>query len=175
MTPPIKSDQVYELSHGATEFLLQLTRIAYHECEAILPLVENDGTDGGTNDEQLTWEGLKWILSVLASDFNDSSCPWNDPPSFKVHDDDGFVFVVDDTDDGNNVVDDDDYDDDSYSDIDDGNDDDIVFDDIDNDNVFSDDDDDMFYDVDDVADDDDVLYHSYHLHKFLPTHPFSTD
>ena len=145
MTPPIKSDQVYELSNGATEFLLQLTRIAYHECEAILPLVENDGTDGGTNDEQLTWEGLKWILSVLASDFNDSSCPWNDPPSFKVHDDDGIVFVVDDTDDGNYVVDD-------------------------NDNVFNDDDDDIVYDVD-----DDVIYHSYHLHKFLPTHPFSTD
>ena len=97
MTSPIKSDQVYELSSGATEFLLQLTRIAYHECEAILPLVENDGTDGGTNDgheEQLTWEGLKWILSVLASDFNDSSCPWNDPPSFKVHDDDDLFLLL---------------------------------------------------------------------------------
>jgi hypothetical protein len=96
VTPSIKSDQVYELSSGATEFLLQLTRIAYHECEAILPLVENDGTDGGTNDgheEQLTWEGLKWILSVLASDFNDSSCPWNDPPSFKVYDDDNDIVV----------------------------------------------------------------------------------
>jgi len=97
VTPPIKSDQVYELSSGATEFLLQLTRIAYQECEAILPLVESDGTDGGTNDgheEQLTWEGLKWILSVLASDFNDSSCPWNDPPSFKVHDDDDLFLLM---------------------------------------------------------------------------------
>jgi hypothetical protein len=67
------------------------------------------------------------------------------------------------------IYDDDDDDSDSDSDSDDGNDDVIVvFDDIDN--VFNVDDDDIFYDVDD--DDDDVMYH---LHKFLPTHPFSTD
>lgn len=86
----MKADQVTELSGHAQIFLLKLAHTAWSECETCtMPsqLSDENSSDNSSNDsEQLTWEALKWILSVLTQEDERQVVynPWNDPPSFKV-------------------------------------------------------------------------------------------
>lgn len=78
--PELAANQVTELSASARSFLLSLAQIAYNESQ---PPIAPDSDSSSEVEDSLTWDALKVVLSVLATD-TDTQDPWSDPPSFKV-------------------------------------------------------------------------------------------
>jgi hypothetical protein len=76
--PPMKADQVTELSAHAKSFLLNLAHTAHSESERLLQAASDSSSDVG---ETFSWDALKLILSVLAPG---TVHPWIEPPTFKV-------------------------------------------------------------------------------------------
>lgn len=79
--PKLKEGQVFELSNIAQQFLLNLSKNAYLECEKPILTHETESDSNSESEEYLSWEALMTVLSVLPPDFDN---PWTNPPEYKV-------------------------------------------------------------------------------------------
>eukprot|EP01039_Chlorochromonas_danica_P004509 gene4509-4945_t len=76
--PPLRDDEVAELTDDAKAFLLSLARNAYTENEKPI----NPDSDSNSEIEDcLTWEALRFIWSTLTTEDN---MPWAHPPNYNM-------------------------------------------------------------------------------------------
>jgi len=73
-----EGNQIYELSEDATIFLLGLAKNAYQENARP---IQSESDNHSEMEDCLTSEALRWILSVLPSDFIN---PWSNPPDYRI-------------------------------------------------------------------------------------------